>query len=117
MLSLYDEASIAAVMEQPIEPALKSLLQARLDQAAAADLLSLTHLLVVQPGDTEAQIVTEIGFSPLVGRANGWDDALSMIFGAVLWQWVWIPLAIYFLAIRIKAGSEKPELEDSSGEA
>ena len=80
MLSLYDEASIAAVMEQPIEPALKSLLQARLDQAAAADLLSLTHLLVVQPGDTEAQIVTEIGFSPLVGRANGWDDALHDIW-------------------------------------
>lgn len=51
------------------------------------------------------------------GRANGWDDGLSMIFGAVLWQWVWIPLAIYFLAIRLKARSKKPEPEDSNGEA
>ena len=51
------------------------------------------------------------------GRANGWDDGLSMIFGAVLWQWVWMPLAIYFLSTRLKAGSKKPGLEDSSGEA
>ena len=71
MLSLYDEASIVAVMEQPIQPVLRSLLQARLDQTAAADLRSLTHLLVVQPGDTEAQIVTEIGFSPLVEPFEG----------------------------------------------
>ena len=28
------------------------------------------------------------------GRSHGWDDGLSLLFGAVLWQWVWIPLAI-----------------------
>ena len=71
MLSLYDKASIAAAMGQPIEPALKALLQARLDQAAIADLLDLTHILVIQPGDTEAQIIAEIGFSPLVEPLDG----------------------------------------------
>ena len=86
MLSLYDEASIAAVMEQPLQPALRSLLQARLDQTTAADLRSLTHLLVVQPGDTEAQIATEIGFSPLVEPFEG------ARFGAAGFQphWTWL---------------------------
>ena len=86
MLSLYDEASIAAVMEQPIQPALRSLLQARLDQTAAADLLSLTHILVVQPGDTEAQILAAIGLSPLVEPFDG------ARFGTADFQphWAWL---------------------------
>ena len=71
MLSLYDKASIAATMGQPIELALRAFLQARLDQAAKADLLDLTHFLVIQPGDTEAQIIAEIGFSPLVEPLDG----------------------------------------------
>ena len=71
MLSLYDYASIAAAMGQPIEPTLKILLEARLDQVAKADLLSLTHILVIQPGDTEAQIIAEIGFSPMAEPFDG----------------------------------------------
>lgn len=35
------------------------------------------------------------------GRANGWQDGLSVFFGMALWQWVWIPLGIYFLVTRL----------------
>lgn len=34
--------------------------------AAESDLLDLTHLLIIQAGDTGADIEREIGFSPLV---------------------------------------------------
>ncbi len=39
------------------------------------------------------------------GRATGWDDGLSILFGAMLWQWVWIPLAVYFLVQRVRRGA------------
>ena len=39
--------------------------------AFACDLANLTHILVIQPGDTEAQIIEAIGFSPLVSRMDG----------------------------------------------
>ena len=71
MISLHDEASIAAAMAQPIEPALRTLMEARLDQAAKADLLDLTHIVVIQPGDTEAHIIAEIGFSPMAEPLGG----------------------------------------------
>lgn len=71
MLSLYDKASIAAAMGQPLDGGLRSLLEARLEQSAKAKLLDLTHIVVVQPGDTEAQIACEIGFSPLVDPLSG----------------------------------------------
>ena len=86
MLSLYDKASIAAAMGQPIEPALKTLLQARLDQAAKADLLDLTHILVIQPGDTEAQIIAEIGFSPLVEPLDGIRFGIAGFYP----HWAWL---------------------------
>lgn len=37
------------------------------------------------------------------GRAAGWADSASVLFGALLWQWVWVPLGIYFLADRLRA--------------
>lgn len=40
-------------------------------------------------------------------RANGWADGGGMLFGAVLWQWVWIPLGVYFVAKRLRSGREK----------
>lgn len=36
-------------------------------------------------------------------RANGWADGGSVLFGAILWQWVWIPLGIYFLVKRLRS--------------
>jgi hypothetical protein len=30
------------------------------------------------------------------GMTTAWKDGLSILFSAVLWQWPWIPLGIYF---------------------
>lgn len=30
------------------------------------------------------------------GMTTAWKDGLSLLFAAVLWQWPWIPLGIYF---------------------
>ncbi len=86
MLSLYDKASIAAAMGQSIDPALRALLETRLDQAAKADLLDLTQILVIQPGDSEALIIAEIGFSPMAEPLDG------ICFGTAGFypHWAWL---------------------------
>lgn len=38
---------------------------------ARIHLLDLGPILVIEPGDTEADIISEIGFSPLVNRVDG----------------------------------------------
>jgi hypothetical protein len=65
VLDLYDRATITAALRQPLEPELHSLIADRWSDAIASDLDDLTHILVVQRGDTEADIVEAIGFSPV----------------------------------------------------
>lgn len=65
MLDLYDRDTITAALRQPLEPELHTLIADRWSDAIASDLADLTHILVVQPGDTEADIVAAIGFSPV----------------------------------------------------
>jgi hypothetical protein len=72
MLSCADPAAIAAAPNHaPNDPALQKLLADRIHDWAATDLLGLTHLLVVEAGDTEQQVVEEIAYSPLVNPING----------------------------------------------
>lgn len=71
MLNLPDRDSQLAVLHQPLEPNLKRLLQGRVRDAAVLGLADLTHLVVIEPGDSEADIVEAIGFSPLVSRLDG----------------------------------------------
>lgn len=71
MLSLYDKSSNEAALRQPLEPALRALLTVRLDDARASELADLTHILVVQAGDSEDAICHEIGFSPLSHPIDG----------------------------------------------
>lgn len=65
MLDLYDRDTITAALHQPLDPELHTLIADRWSDAVASDLADLTHILVVQPGDTLADIVEAIGFSPL----------------------------------------------------
>lgn len=65
MLDLYDRDTITAALHQPLEPELHTLIADRWSDASASDLADLTHILVVQPGDTAADIVEAIGFNPL----------------------------------------------------
>ena len=70
MLSFHDAAEIAAAPSIVSNPKLKQLLADRVHDWAATDLLGLTHLLIVQPGDSEQAILDEVAFSPLVNTLN-----------------------------------------------
>ena len=71
MLSLYDTQSTEAALACPLQPALRKLLTDRIKDTAASDLLELTHLLVVQPGDCEHDIADEICLTPLTNPLDG----------------------------------------------
>jgi hypothetical protein len=71
MLSLYDKSSIEAALASPLQPDLRKLLTDRISDAAASDLLDLTHFLVVQPGDCEHNIADEICLTPLTNPIDG----------------------------------------------
>jgi hypothetical protein len=71
MLSLTDAPSIQRVMAQPFDLVLRALLAERLTLAAKAGLQNLTHIVVVQPGDTIEDLEAGIGFSPLCNPIDG----------------------------------------------
>jgi hypothetical protein len=72
MLSFADAASVAAApTHAPNDPVLQRLLADRIHDWAATDLLRLTHLLVVEAGDSEKDIVEEVAFSPFVNSLDG----------------------------------------------
>ncbi|QCB41017.1 hypothetical protein E5673_01225 [Sphingomonas sp. PAMC26645] len=71
MLSLHDEATMQAVLALPIDPHLRALLTTRIIHYAAAGVGSLTHIVVVQPGDTAAVIMREIGLYPTTSPIDG----------------------------------------------
>ncbi len=56
---------------------------------ARADLLYLAPILIIEPGDTEADIINEIGFSPLVNLLDG-ERFPSPAFTP---NWEWIELS------------------------
>lgn len=71
MLNLPHRDSQLAVFDQPLEPSLKRLLQGRVRDAASLGLAGLTHIVIIESGDSEADIIEAIGFSPLVSRLDG----------------------------------------------
>lgn len=70
MIHLYDRAGFAGVHSLAIDPALRQLLAARI-AALPADLIDQTEYLVVEPGDTEEDIVRHIGLTPLAEPFEG----------------------------------------------
>ncbi len=71
MLSLYDMGLMLDALQRPLDPELHLLLADRIDDITACDLGELTHILVIEPGDSEADIIAEVGFSPLIERIDG----------------------------------------------
>lgn len=71
MIDMPDLDAILTALRTPLAPDLHDLITNRLQDAFACELADLTHILVIQPTDTEAQIVDAIGFSPLVSRMDG----------------------------------------------
>lgn len=70
MLHIYDRATMAQALAHTLEPRLHTLLAERFADLSE-ELIDCTEYLVVQAGDTEADIVRHVGFSPLVEPIEG----------------------------------------------
>ena len=71
MLSLYNRSLIEAALQLPVHASLHRLLAARIAKLGRDGLLDMTHILVIQPGDTEAETIAEVGFTPLANSMDG----------------------------------------------
>ena len=71
-MQFYDNrAAIEAAPTLNHDPGLRRLLIDRAELYRKAGLLDLTHILVIEPGDTEQAIVDHVGFSPLRNLIDG----------------------------------------------
>lgn len=70
MLHFYDRAGFARALTLNLDASLQRLLADRI-RALTEDLIDYTEYLVVQPGDTEADIIRHIGLSPLIEPMEG----------------------------------------------
>jgi hypothetical protein len=71
MIDLPDMEAVRAALSQPLKPELKTLLSDRLAGTESCGLARHTHVLVIEAGDTEADIIDAVGFSPLASRIDG----------------------------------------------
>ncbi len=71
MLSLDHVAAIVGALNTVTDPDLCSLLTDRVHDWTAMGLLDLTHVLIVEPRDTEEAVSEAIGFSPLANPEDG----------------------------------------------
>lgn len=62
MLSIID---LHVALPGNLHPSLRRLLTARIQDSLASGLDGMTHIIVVEPGDTEADFIREAAFSPL----------------------------------------------------
>ena len=97
MLNLPDRASQLAVLHQPLEPNLHALIKGRVQDAQSLGLADLTHIVVIEPYDTEDDLIEALGFSPLVSRLDG--IALQP-------DWDWIERHPYWIELIYAIGNE-----------
>lgn len=71
MLTFSEAASVAASPTAPIAPELQNLLQRRVTDWTETGVLALTHLVIVQPADTAADLRREITLCPLISPLDG----------------------------------------------
>lgn len=98
MLHFYDRATMTSAMRFDIDPALKALLHARI-KGLSSDLLDYTEYLIVEPGDTEDDMVRNVGFSLLVEPIDGARYGSPGFVGC--WDWLishegWFELIVTF---------------------
>ena len=73
MLHLHDRAAMARALTLKLEPRLRRLLGDRIValRTVDGDLTDWTEYLVVEPGDTEADVARAIGSAPTVDPVSG----------------------------------------------
>jgi hypothetical protein len=81
MYNLPAIESIRMVLDQPLGKVLRSLLEDRLSDTIRCGLQDLTHILVIEAGDTEQQVIGAVGFSPLVSRIDNRPNCPD-------WDWI-----------------------------
>jgi hypothetical protein len=70
MLHLHNRATMAHALTLDLDPTLLRLLKDRIGALGEA-LIDWTEYLIVESGDTEAEIIRHVGFSPLVEPIDG----------------------------------------------
>jgi hypothetical protein len=90
MITIYNRADMAHVLTRDLDPRLIDLLRRRFADLVTpyGDLTDWTEFIVVEPGDTEADVERELGFSPLVNPVDG------SRFGTPTFQPFWDHLAL-----------------------
>ena len=71
MQSFDTAKAIAMAPRLMTDPKLKNLLTDRVQEWSATGLLGLTHLVIIEVGDTDVSIIDELAFSPLVNPLDG----------------------------------------------
>ena len=71
MQSFDDAKAIVRAPRVMTDPQLENLLYDRVRDWTELGLLDLTHLVIIEVGDTDASIMEELGFSPLINPLDG----------------------------------------------
>lgn len=88
MLSLIDPAAMIAAL-----PTLAPLPHQRVQETLDGELADMTHILIIGSDDTEADIVAEIGFSPLeLERLRFSDSGLEPAWDLLLDHGGWFEM-------------------------
>jgi hypothetical protein len=72
MINLPDLQSQLDVLTLPLDSELRTLVDGRIRDSIAVGLGDQTHIIVIEPADSGADIIEAIGFSPL-GSEPEWD--------------------------------------------
>jgi hypothetical protein len=85
-MQIFDPAALDLATLRVLNPPLRALVAAHLDQAKREGLTDLTLVAVIEPGDDELAIEAELGFSPVVNPMTGTR------FGEPGWlaYWAWL---------------------------
>lgn len=101
MVYLYDRATMARALTLDLDPQLRTLLAARIAAFVTVDydLTDCTEYLIVEPGDTEADIIRHVGFSPLVEPIDGIRFGIAGFHP--FWDWLgghagWYEMVVTF---------------------
>lgn len=81
MYDLPDMDSLRAVLDQPLERNLHTLLADRLSDTLHCGLQDHTHVIVVEAHDEEEAVEEAIGFNPLRSRIDGSPEVPD-------WDWI-----------------------------
>ena len=73
MITIYDRAAMARVLTLDLDPQLRRLLERRYASLVTpwGDLTDWTEWIILEPDDSEDDIVREVGFSPLIEPIDG----------------------------------------------